>query len=309
MSKARSIRTGLVDSYACEEMPDDLWRFFVLLMLRADDLGLFYGDPRRIASACYPTGRQTADDCKTFVEQLLNMGLIISYQDEKGRPYIYIRGFKQSFQRMRRTHPKPPDAVWKECLEHLRDKRRSEVEQDTDHPKTDVKQVLNKCLTGAKQKVTEVNRSEVNRIEGKGVKKPSTTAAHKSIFEGIKDSGAYGGNTEYYADLIKIKGCERVEEAAFVMLCRDYPDADMGKVLKELFMNQSGKEPISGPIQMLRKYLSTADLKQQKTAAKKLKNDGSFVDSSTGEIVTPPKIITKTKPGFWPMPGSEEESS
>ena len=69
-------------------------RLFVRLLMRADDFGRFHADPQLVTSACFPFGGVLAEDVLGWLEELVQMELVIVYE-VKGRMFLAIYEFKQ----------------------------------------------------------------------------------------------------------------------------------------------------------------------------------------------------------------------
>ena len=93
------------DSFAVHELSADEERFFVRLLMKADDFGKFHGAPKLLKSALFPL--HSLDDQKVakWRDKCAEMGLIDVYECERGRLYVEIKNFNQ---RTRATSSKYP---------------------------------------------------------------------------------------------------------------------------------------------------------------------------------------------------------
>ena len=96
------------DSLTIDELTADEERFFVRLIMKADDFGRFHAEPRLLVAALYPL--KTADICPRVVVNMLSscqrLGLVILGKCSKGRKYLQIVNHQQ---RTRSQNSKFPD--------------------------------------------------------------------------------------------------------------------------------------------------------------------------------------------------------
>lgn len=86
-------------------------RFFVRLIMKADDYGRFHASPKLIRSFLFPllvdTIRDT--DCTRWLAECEKAGLLRCYQDAAGKPLLEIVNFGQRMRESRPKFPSPPD--------------------------------------------------------------------------------------------------------------------------------------------------------------------------------------------------------
>ncbi len=80
--------------------------FFTRLIMKADDYGSFYANPKLIRSALFPLKPYKDKQIQTWIEECLAAKLLISY-DVEGKSYIRIENFGQRLRNMRNTFPQP----------------------------------------------------------------------------------------------------------------------------------------------------------------------------------------------------------
>jgi len=84
------------DSLTVNELSAEEERFFVRLIMKADDFGRFHAEPRLLKSALFPL---SADICPRDVVNMLSkcqsVGLIILGKCKKGREYLQIVNHQQ----------------------------------------------------------------------------------------------------------------------------------------------------------------------------------------------------------------------
>lgn len=98
------------DSIAVSQLSAEAERFFVRLIMKADDFGRFHGDERLLKAALFPllpdarlqAVRHWRDECTTAK-------LLALYQDERGREFVEIANFKQATRAKASKFPEPPN--------------------------------------------------------------------------------------------------------------------------------------------------------------------------------------------------------
>jgi len=112
------------DSLPLADLSPEGERFFVRLIMKADDYGRFHGDERLLKAALFPlladvrlqAVRKWRDECTTA-------GLLALYQDRRGREFIEIANFNQRTRAKDSKFPNPGEC---ETIDgHLSDMRPS----------------------------------------------------------------------------------------------------------------------------------------------------------------------------------------
>lgn len=82
-------------------------RFFVRLIMKADDYGYFYADPRVLKASLFPLllDQIREADISRWTTECQKAGLIVLYKNE-GKTYIEIKDFKQRLRQMVSKFPK-----------------------------------------------------------------------------------------------------------------------------------------------------------------------------------------------------------
>lgn len=97
------------DSFVIDELDAKAERFFVRLIMKADDFGRFHADPRMLRSMCFPLRSDVRDtDISRWLAECEKAGLIRCYADDRGRPLLEIVNFGQR-QRTESKFPSPDD--------------------------------------------------------------------------------------------------------------------------------------------------------------------------------------------------------
>lgn len=93
------------DSLRFDGMPAEVERLFVRLIMKADDYGRFYADPRLLKIHCLPLIENLRlPDVSRWLDELSTRGLILRYEAD-GRTYLAIVNFGQ---RLKESRPKFP---------------------------------------------------------------------------------------------------------------------------------------------------------------------------------------------------------
>lgn len=95
------VTSGRID--AVSPAARDCW---VRLLLNVDDFGRFHGDPRIVASKCFPL-RANARNCQQMLAELAAVGLIVRYEQE-GKQYLALTQWNERV-RTKPKYPAPPD--------------------------------------------------------------------------------------------------------------------------------------------------------------------------------------------------------
>ena len=93
------------DSYAVHELNADEERFFVRLLMKADDFGRFHGSPMLLKAGLFPLHSIDDKDVTKWRDKCSKEGLIDVYEDERGRVFLEVKNFNQ---RTRATSSKYP---------------------------------------------------------------------------------------------------------------------------------------------------------------------------------------------------------
>jgi len=93
------------DSFAVHELSADEERFFVRLLMKADDFGRFHGSPKLLKSALFPLHSLDDQEVIKWRDKCLEMGLIDVYEDDRKRVFLEVKNFNQ---RTRATASKYP---------------------------------------------------------------------------------------------------------------------------------------------------------------------------------------------------------
>lgn len=81
--------------------------FFTRLIMKADDFGCYYGNPKLLSSTLYPLKKVAQDKISKYRDECAQSGVIQVYQVD-GKEYICIPNFGQRLRAMNRKFPEPP---------------------------------------------------------------------------------------------------------------------------------------------------------------------------------------------------------
>jgi len=94
------------DSYAVNDLDAQEERFFVRLIMKADDFGRFHADPRLLKANLFPLLPETRDtDISRWLAACEKAGLLRCYVDGRGRQFLEIQNFRQRTRQMKAKFP------------------------------------------------------------------------------------------------------------------------------------------------------------------------------------------------------------
>lgn len=163
----RLIRDGILTSEAVASLSADEERFFMRLMLCADDYGLFDARPAIILARAFPLQIDTIgiDDIKRWLDAIVKAGLVRLYSVD-GKPYLEILKFGQQ----KRTKPKfprptaseqPADNLKADCRQLA-----SNLQADCEQPADNLKDKA-KAETKTKSDIETKSESDMEAVKAK----------------------------------------------------------------------------------------------------------------------------------------------
>jgi len=123
----------MLRDWTCSENVDQLSPgaevLFIRLIMKADDYGAYYGNPKLLKSNLFPLKEIPTEHVEEWLEELQASGLIINYKAE-GKRFIEIQEFNQRLRQKNRKFPEIPED-WEELPASdrnppLEEKRREE---------------------------------------------------------------------------------------------------------------------------------------------------------------------------------------
>lgn len=91
---SRIIKESITTSESLSEVSADAERLFWRLVVKADDFGLYYGNPRILASMCFPLDPPKEQKIRAWLSELVAAGMVGTYT-QRGReaiPETYVVG-------------------------------------------------------------------------------------------------------------------------------------------------------------------------------------------------------------------------
>jgi hypothetical protein len=98
------------DSDRVNALTAEAERFFVRLIMKADDFGRYFADPKRLKAFLFPLNDDLREtDISRWLAECERAGLMRLYE-VSGKRYLELWNFGQRLRNMRNMHPQPPDA-------------------------------------------------------------------------------------------------------------------------------------------------------------------------------------------------------
>ena len=76
---SRIIKESITTSESLSEVSADAERLFWRLVVKADDFGLYYGNPRILASMCFPLDPPKEQKIRAWLSELVAAGMVGTY--------------------------------------------------------------------------------------------------------------------------------------------------------------------------------------------------------------------------------------
>lgn len=104
------------DSFTVNSLDAQSERFFIRLIMKADDFGAFHADPRLLKSYLFPLLSDIREaDITRWLAACEKAGLVRCYVDDKGRKYTQIMNFRQRMRQQVAKFPQPDGQPQVEC--------------------------------------------------------------------------------------------------------------------------------------------------------------------------------------------------
>lgn len=108
---SRIIKESTITSDSLSKISAEAERFFWRLVVKADDFGLYYGDPRILASLCFPLDPPKDQKIKSWLAELVREGMVGTYTAaEDGKKYLKLLNWDKC-QQQRAKNSKFPEPV------------------------------------------------------------------------------------------------------------------------------------------------------------------------------------------------------
>lgn len=87
----RIIKESIIISEPLSEVSADAERFFWRLVVKADDYGLYYGNPKILSSMCFPLKPPAEPKVCAWLAELVHAGMVGTYTaGEDGKQYLQL---------------------------------------------------------------------------------------------------------------------------------------------------------------------------------------------------------------------------
>lgn len=87
---SRIIKETIITSESLSNITADAERFFWRLVVKADDFGLYYGDPVILASLCFPWKPPARQKVQSWLTELVREGMVGTYTGDDGKKYLKL---------------------------------------------------------------------------------------------------------------------------------------------------------------------------------------------------------------------------
>ena len=102
---SRIIKESITTSESLSEVSADAERLFWRLVVKADDFGLYYGNPRILASMCFPLDPPKEQKIRAWLSELVAASMVGTYTaSEDGKQYLKLMSWdKHQQQRAKKS--------------------------------------------------------------------------------------------------------------------------------------------------------------------------------------------------------------
>ena len=105
---SRIIKESITTSESLAGVSADAERLFWRLVVKADDYGLYYGNPKILSSMCFPLNPPAEKKIQSWLAELVGQGMVGTYtSEEDGKQYLKLLSWDKH-QNRRATKPKYP---------------------------------------------------------------------------------------------------------------------------------------------------------------------------------------------------------
>jgi len=123
-------------SEAVSGLTSEAERLFTRLIMKADDYGSFFGNPKLIKAALFPLNEIKDLILVKWLDECVEAGLIFRYKVD-GKEYIRIKNFNQRLRNMRSTFPQPKNNLQQVAADRRgsppeTETKRNETEEETE---------------------------------------------------------------------------------------------------------------------------------------------------------------------------------
>lgn len=107
-------------SEAVDQLSEGAEVFFTRLIMKADDFGCYYGNPKILSSTLYPLKKIAHERIIKLRDECAKAGVIQVYSVD-GKDYLCIPNFGQRLRAMNRKFPEPPETTLRSDDCHVSD--------------------------------------------------------------------------------------------------------------------------------------------------------------------------------------------
>ncbi len=118
-------------SQVIDQLSSDAEVFFTRLIMKADDYGSYYANPKLIKAALFPLRNISENKITDLVNECVNAGLLANYA-VNSKEFIRILEFGQRLRNMRNAFPHPEKPLAAIRRESPPETKRNETNQETD---------------------------------------------------------------------------------------------------------------------------------------------------------------------------------
>ena len=126
---SRIIKESITTSESLSEVSADAERLFWRLVVKADDFGLYYGNPRILASMCFPLDPPKEQRIRSWLDELVAAGMVGTYTaSEDGKQYLKLMSWdKHQQQRAKKSKFPLPVSFDNTCNQRKGNQMKSKV--------------------------------------------------------------------------------------------------------------------------------------------------------------------------------------
>lgn len=113
---SRIIKESITTSESLSEVSAEAERLFWRLVVKADDFGLYYGNPRILASMCFPLDPPKEQRIRAWLDELVAAGMVGTYtSDEDGKKYLKLLSWDRHQQQRAKKSKFPLPVAYCSC--------------------------------------------------------------------------------------------------------------------------------------------------------------------------------------------------
>ena len=121
---SRIIKESITTSESLSEVSAEAERLFWRLVVKADDFGLYYGNPRILASMCFPLDPPKEQRIRAWLDELVAAGMVGTYtSDEDGKKYLKLLSWDRHQQQRAKKSKFPIPVAFDNTCNHSNGKQ------------------------------------------------------------------------------------------------------------------------------------------------------------------------------------------